>query len=167
MEQPQRKWNRLPEYDYTETDVYFITICTQERQQLFFMEQATKKGTGMALTGSGSNQIIHKWVAETERKYPGISVDLYVVMPNHIHMLLATKNQSLPDIMRFFKTMTTNEYIQWVKTGRASPFHGKLWQKSYYDHIIRNQRDYNEIWQYIENNPQKWRLTHGENAIDL
>ena len=162
MEQTQRKWNRLPEYDYTATNVYFITVCTQERQDLFFMEQAIKGKRKSASSGSGPNQIIHKWVAETEKKYPGISVDLYVVMPNHIHLLVATQTQSLPDIMRFFKTMTTNEYIKWVKNGRARPFRGKLWQKSYYDHIVRNQWDYNEIWQYIENNPTKWRLTHGK-----
>ena len=68
--------------------------------------------------------------------------------------------RSLPDVMRFFKTMTTNDYIRGVKDGTLTPFDGKLWQKSYYDHVIRNQQDYNEIWQYIENNPTKWIMMH-------
>ena len=54
--------------------------------------------------------------------------------------------------------MTTNEYIKGVKNNILPPFDKKLWQKSYYDHIIRNQEDYNEVWEYIENNPQKWIL---------
>lgn len=69
-------------------------------------------------------------------------------------------DRSLPDVMRFFKTMTTNEYIRGVKDGTLTPFDGKLWQKSYYDHVIRNQQDYNEIWQYIESNPAKWIMMH-------
>ena len=64
--------------------------------------------------------------------------------------------RSLQDVIRFFKTMTTNEYMRGAKAGRLKPFDKKLWQKSYYDHVIRNQRDYDEIWEYIENNPVKW-----------
>lgn len=61
--------------------------------------------------------------------------------------------------MKFFKTMTTNEYIKCVKNNLLPTFDKKLWQKSYYDHIIRNQKDYNAVWEYIENNPEKLILT--------
>lgn len=64
--------------------------------------------------------------------------------------------RSLQDAMRWFKTMTTNEYIREVKKGNLKPFDKKLWQKSYFDHIIRSEQDYKEIWQYIENNPSRW-----------
>lgn len=60
--------------------------------------------------------------------------------------------------MRWFKTMTTNEYIKEVKNKNLPPFEKKLWQKSYYDHIIRNEQDYLNIWDYIETNPIKWTL---------
>ena len=104
--------------------------------------------------------MIHKWVQETENKFPNIAIDKYVIMPDHLHLIVTIKERhagrSLPDVMRFFKTMTTNDYIRGVKDGTLTPFDGKLWQKSYYDHVIRNQQDYNEIWQYIENNPTKW-----------
>ena len=68
--------------------------------------------------------------------------------------------RSLQDAIKFFKTMTTNEYIRSVKENFVPPFNQKLWQKSYYDHIILNENDYIETWKYIENNPQKWMLMH-------
>ena len=108
--------------------------------------------------------IIHKWIRETENKFPNVTIDKYVVMPDHLHLIVTIKERhegrSLPDVMRFFKTMTTNEYIRGVKDGTLTPFDVKLWQKSYYDHVIRNQQDYNEIWEYIENNPAKWIMMH-------
>ena len=110
------------------------------------------------------NLMIHKWIRETENKFPGVTIDKYVVMPDHLHLIVTIKERhagrSLPDVMRFFKTMTTNEYIRGVKDGALPPFDGKLWQKSYYDHVIRNQQDYNGVWEYIENNPAKWIMIH-------
>ena len=83
-------------------------------------------------------------------------------MPDHIHFIINITERhagrSLRDIMQFFKTMTTNDYIKNVKNGKLKPFDKKLWQKSYYDHIIRNQDDYNEKWDYIENNPKSYAL---------
>jgi len=68
--------------------------------------------------------------------------------------------RSLPDIIHYFKTITTNNYILSVKDGALLPFDKKLWQKSYYDHIIRNQQDYNECWDYIDKNPVQWLVAH-------
>ena len=85
-------------------------------------------------------------------------------MPDHLHLIVTIQERhtggSLPDVMQFFKTMTTNDYIRGVKAGALVPFDKKLWQKSYYDHVIRNQQDYDETWQYIENNPSKWMLVY-------
>ena len=64
--------------------------------------------------------------------------------------------RSLQDIMRWFKTMVTNEYIAKVKDGQCKPFEKKLWQKSYHDHIIRGEADYKKIWEYIDTNEIKW-----------
>ena len=161
MEMPNRKQNRLTEFDYGQEGAYFVTLCTQNRARLFQMELPV--GNGLCAVPEG-NAIIHKWVRETERKFPNIAIDKYVIMPDHLHLIVTIKERhagrSLPDVMRFFKTMTTNEYIRGVKDGTLTPFDGKLWQKSYYDHVIRNQQDYNEIWQYIENNPTKWIMMH-------
>ena len=185
MEMPNRKQNRLTEFDYGQEGAYFVTLCTQNRARLFQMvapdvgndlcviphgpcavpEGADdRNGTTRRSCPTEGNAIIHKWVRETERKFPNIAIDKYVIMPDHLHLIVTIKERhagrSLPDVMRFFKTMTTNDYIRGVKDGTLTPFDGKLWQKSYYDHVIRNQQDYNEIWQYIENNPTKWIMMH-------
>lgn len=185
MEIPSRKQNRLPDYDYSQEGSYFVTLCTQNRARLFEMElpvgndkrhdtQVVPYGAVPEIVGNDlcvvpntdavENLIIHKWIWETENKFPNVTIDKYVVMPDHLHLIVTIKERhagrSLPDVMRFFKTMTTNDYIRGVKDGTLTPFDGKLWQKSYYDHVIRNQQDYNEIWQYIENNPAKWIMMH-------
>ncbi len=164
MEIQNRKRNRLGYYDYGEVGCYFVTLCTQHRQLLFQMEDPAV-GNGLRAV---PNQIIHKWVVETQKKFENIKIDKYVIMPDHLHLIVTIMERhtgrSLPDVIRFFKTMTTNEYIRYVKNGVLPPFERKLWQKSYYDHVIRNQQDYNEVWEYIENNPTKWMLVH--NLLD-
>ena len=190
MEKPNRKQNRLAEFDYGQEGSYFVTLCTQNRARLFDMEMpvgnglcavpdndlcvvpdndlyvvpGNENGTAHRPCPTKGNLIVHKWIRETENKYPDVTIDKYVVMPDHLHLIVTIKERhagcSLPDVMCFFKTMTTNEYIRGVKDGILLPFDGKLWQKSYYDHVIRNQQDYNEIWEYIENNPAKWIIMH-------
>lgn len=170
MERPNRKYNRMREYDYGAEGAYFVTVCTQNRAQLFDMELQVKNGWNTVqrldegAISEKTNQIIHKWIGKTQNKYPNIVIDTYVVMPDHLHLIITIKEQragaSLPDVMGFFKTMTTNEYIRGVKEGVLPPFEGKLWQKSYYDHVIRNQRDYIAVWEYIENNPANWLAEH-------
>ena len=165
MEMPNRKQNRLAEFDYGQEGAYFVTLCTQNRVRLFQMELPVGNGLcAVPNTDAVGNSIIHRWLKETERKFPNVTIDKYVIMPDHLHLIVMIKERhagrSLPDVMRFFKTMTTNEYIRGVRDGTLTPFYGKLWQKSYYDHVIRNQQDYNEIWQYIENNPAKWIMMH-------
>ena len=165
MEIPNRKHNRMDEFDYGQEGAYFVTLCTQNRARIFQMELPVGNGLcAVPKTHTAGNSIIHSWLKETERKFPNIAIDKYVIMPDHLHLIVTINERhagrSLPDVMRFFKAMTTNEYIRGVKDGVLTPFDGKLWQKSYYDHVIRNQQDYNEIWQYIENNPTKWIMMH-------
>jgi len=169
MPLPRRKQNRLKNFDYGQEGCYFVTVgndlCvvpySQNRQRIFNIESV---GNDPCVVPYSQNQIIHKWVNETEHKFPNIKFKKYVIMPDHLHFIVNIKERhvgrSLQDVLRYFKTMTTNEYIRGVKDGNLPPFNKKLWQKSYYDHIIRNQADYNEIWEYIENNPQKWMLIH-------
>lgn len=167
MEKPIRKPNRLVGFDYGQEGCYFVTLCVFERQRLFSMGSTVGNGP-CAVPDTGderpSNQIIRKWICQTQDKFENVRIDKYVIMPDHLHMIVTIREQhmgrSLPDIMHFFKTMTTNAYIRGVKSGMLPPFQKKLWQKSYYEHVIRNQQDYNEVWEYIENNPLKWILTH-------
>ena len=134
MEFSERKPNRLPEYDYGQVGSYFVTVCTHSRVRLFRMEPSVGNGLRAVpqeqINLSAGNQIIHKWIAEMESKFSNLSVDKYVIMPDHLHMIVTIQVQSegctLPDAMRFFKTMTTNEYIRGVKSGILLPFDQRI-----------------------------------------
>lgn len=156
MNLPNRKHTRLKGYDYSNPGAYFVTICTKDKKCIFEIETV-----GNALCGVPpvQNEIIHKWLKETENKF-NIKIDKYVIMPNHIHLIAVISERhvgrSLQDAMRWLKTMTTNDYIKGVKNGILKPFDEKLWQKSFHDHIIRGKEDYQKIWQYIDTNALKW-----------
>ena len=146
---PERKSNRLPEYDYSTNGAYFVTICTRDRRCL--LSQVV--GDDAHIVPKPYGRIAEKYI----RNVP--EIEKYVIMPDHIHMIIRLHNGSMPastptdankrknsisSIVRSIKILTTKE------TGES------IFQRSYYDHVIRNQQEYNEIWQYIENNPRKW-----------
>ena len=160
---PCRKSIRLKDYDYSSNGYYFVTICVQNREKLF------GEIVGATLCGRPNNpdKIITKWLLELENKFNDIKIDEYIIMPNHIHFIIKRTGDHtgstgdhtgspLRDIIGWFKTMTTNEYIAGVKSGKFIPFKGRLWQRNYYEHIIRNYDDYINISEYIQNNPLKW-----------
>lgn len=104
--------------------------------------------------------------AEISGFYPDIIVDKFIVMPNHLHAIMIIQNGgttqgsfptlSLSEYIQRFKTLTTKQYIDGVKNGEYQTFDKKIWQKSYHDHIIRNEQEYQKIWKYIETNPLQW-----------
>ena len=126
--------------------------------------------------------MIEKWWHELENKCPHVVLGNYVVMPNHFHGIVnlvgvdlrvdpyhpvdpspriahssgGHTGPPLPTIIQWFKTMTINEYIHGVKQMNWPPFDGKLWQRNYYEHIIRNEKDYERIHLYIQANPANW-----------
>lgn len=161
MEQPQRKHVRLRDYDYGQNGAYFVTICTQDRCHLFpFCVGAAPCGRP-----NPAREIAEEWLKKIPEKYPDVFLDKHVVMPNHIHLLLRLDQPCtagghvgppLQEIMDWYKTMTTNAYIRAVKANVLPPFHKRIWQRGYYEHIIRNRQDYLEVWQYIDNNPARW-----------
>ena len=160
MDKPTRKQNRLISYDYRLPGSYFITLCTEKRVNLFGIELPVYMMEQPLISPMISNRIIHNCVLSCMEKFPNINFDRYVIMPDHLHMIITIRKRdpevSIPSVMQYFKTIATNSYIRKVEVGILPPFNKKLWQKSYYDHVIRNQRDYNRIWEYIENNPTKW-----------
>lgn len=184
---PNRKSIRLKGYDYTSAGLYFVTICTQNREHLF-----GKINNGqMILNDPG--KMIEKWYFELENKFSDIKCGEMVIMPNHFHCIIQnvgadqrvcpnTINEQPPisgehvgspqpgspqpgssqpgsplsAVVQWFKTMTTNEYIRGVKTKNWKRFDGKLWQRNYWEHIIRNDNSHHRIAQYIIDNPLKW-----------
>ena len=162
MELPKRKHIRLPGYDYSQNGAYFVTICTRHRQHLFpFMN------VGAAPCGrpNPACEIAEKWMEKLSDRFPGVRVDKYAILPNHVHMLIGLQSDDLAggqmgpplqEIIAWYKTMTTNEYIRAVKTGDLPAFQEKIWQRGYYEHVVRNEQDYLDIWQYIDQNPARW-----------
>ena len=120
------------------------------------------KIVGATLCGRPNNpdKMVEKWLLETENKFDGVKIYMYVIMPDHIHFIIvktgAPAGAPLQNIMNWFKTMTTNEYIQNVKKGLYPPFKKSIWQRGYYEHIIRSENDMSEVCNYIKTNPQKW-----------
>ena len=87
MEQPKRKQIRLKDYDYSQEGFYFVTLCTQNRQRIFDIEPSAV-GNDLCVVPSLQNQIVHKWIRQTENKFTNIKIDKFVIMPNHIHLLV-------------------------------------------------------------------------------
>ncbi len=107
--------------------------------------------------------MVEKWYLEISNKFPDIYCDKYVIMPNHFHCILENTGDKgepmcspLHRVIQWFKTMTTNEYIKGVKNLGWESFDKRLWQRNYYEHIIRNQQSLIKISNYIENNPFFW-----------
>ncbi len=153
MNLPKRKPTRLKDFDYSSPGAYFVTICTKDKKCLL---SDIIVGEGLCPLPKNSLTAIGK---ETEKSiqyigenFADIDIDKYVIMPNHVHLIVTIKDSGgdgtppLQDVIRNFKSYTTNKY------GKV------LWQRSYHDHIIRSEKDYQKIWEYIDTNPLKWKL---------
>ena len=153
-ELPQRKHPRLDNYDYCSAGAYFITICTKDRKILFSPVGAD----------SISARMVERTFLETIQQYDGVDSPIYVVMPNHFHAIITISRadiESAPtvsEIVQAFKRYSTVEYVKMVKEGKLPSFDKQIWQRSFYDHVIRNRDDYNEIYKYIYENPMKWKF---------
>jgi len=155
---PVRKKNRLENYDYSSNNCYFVTICTKN----MICCLGNVVDDEMLLNTFG--KIVQNQLLWLEKQYPYILVDEWVIMPNHVHAIITIDNslvgngrdrslqvkiKSLPEIVGAFKT-TSSKMIHEIG------FYGFEWQKSFYDHIIRNEKSLEQIRNYILENPEKW-----------
>jgi putative transposase len=138
----------------------------------------------MKLNNSGL--MVNKWWNELENKFRMIDIDEYIIMPNHMHGIISIVGADLcvcPSekfetqqgahigaplhrVIQWFKTMTTNEYVRNVYTYGWERFNRKLWQRNYFERIIRNEKELMKIREYIRNNPMLWD-TDEENPVNL
>ena len=154
MESPKRKQNRLTEYDYSTPNAYFITVCTQNRKNLFWKDVGAAIGRPEDIPLTELGAIVQRSIGDIPNHYPAITVDNYVVMPNHIHLLL----QINTDINgRPMAAPTISTVINQIKDVIPKKAGFPIWQKGFYDHVIRGEQDYLDIWNYIEGNPGKWK----------
>ena len=154
---PKRKHPRLKSYDYSNAGAYFITICAYQKNCLFGTFGCDSDHSELILSQYG--KIAEQQLLALSSRYPGLSVDYYVIMPNHIHAIFvldgksagASHRPAVTDIVCAFKSLTTRECKQFKEIDR-------IFQTSFYEHIIRNQDDYDEVVKYIIENPLKWQM---------
>lgn len=174
MDLPKRKRIRLKDYDYSQNGLYFVTICTKYHSQILWKPQIDVGATcgrplseyrmpfeyqsdftKSVLTECGI--IIDNEINNIQNCYDNcVFVDSYVIMPNHIHIIIELKNADVCKNGRSKTAPTISRVIQQFKGAvtKKAGFH--MWQKSFYDRIIRNKKEYLAILKYMYENPLKW-----------
>ena len=180
-----RRSIRLNGFDYSNNGYYFVTVCVQNKFKLFWKNKINNKRADTSVRPYiGSDQIhrpyinnigwmIEYWFGEISNHFKNVELDEYIIMPDHIHFVLIINNvgvdrcvdpimenkKTLGNIIQWFKTITTNEYIKNVKQNNWPRFDKRLWQRNFYERIIRNEKEYLRIKEYIRLNPvNKTRL---------
>ena len=164
MDLPKRKRNRLENWDYSSTGAYFITICTFQRETILGRVVGAiheSPASGIELTRIG--KIVRDTVETLPQKFPEIRLEKYVVMPNHVHLLLLIDRdpRAHRDAPLQSGRSLISQTIGFFKMNASKKAHAiepglKLWQRSFHDHIVRNNEDFRRIWEYIDTNPIKW-----------
>lgn len=151
---PKRKKNRLEGYDYTQPNYYFATVCVQNRKPILssIVGGDALIAPQIVLTPIGA--VVEKHIQRINTVYKDVAVERYIIMPNHIHLLLlidgfddgtmrTSSPTNLSTIIRSLKTFVTKEIGQ------------NIWQRSFYDEIIKNEAHFRRAWEYIEYNALK------------
>ena len=153
VEFPKRKQNRLTEYDYSTPNAYFITICTENRKNLFWTDARAviDRPGNIPLTNLG--MIVQQSIEDIPKHYSSVSVNHSVIMPNHIHLLLQINTDADGRPMAAPTISTVINQTKGIVSKKAG---FSVWQKGFYDHVIRSEQDYLDVWNYMEGNPGKW-----------
>ncbi len=158
---PKRKHPRLDSYDYSSAGLYFITICAQNKKCIFSRivgrGLAPAENTELKIEYKTYGKIAEKQLLLLENRYPSLKIYAYVIMPNHIHMIInpaqrtagASPRPTIMDIICAYKSLTTRECKRLRPTDR-------IFQTSFFEHIIRNKEEYEKTLKYIRDNPAHW-----------
>ena len=153
-ELPKRKNMRLQGYDYSQAGYYFITICAKENRKLFGTIDVGAATCRPIVRLTDAGQIVDASINNICSVYPHVSVDKYVIMPNHVHLILCVEDTE--NGRQIAAPTIISKIIGNMKRHASMQCGFSIWQKSFHDHIIRNEEDYQLIWQYIEENPVRW-----------
>ncbi len=149
-----RRSIRLKGYDYSRAGAYFVTICAQNNGECLFGDIV---GGEMVLNDAG--RVVQAVWDDLPNHYVGVELDQYVIMPNHFHGIVVLggpvgpKRHGLPEIIRGFKTFSSRR----INAMRRTPG-TRVWQRNYYERIIRDDGSMHRIRKYIADNPLKWEL---------
>ena len=150
-----RKPNRLCEFDYSGIGVYFITVCTKDKQCILW--NTTPVGADIIRRNSSKlseyGKIVYNAILNINKHYDYVTVEKFVIMPNHIHLLLMIDSSGR---MVSAPTKTVSTIIGQLKRSVSKSIGKSIWQKSFYDHIIRDENDFLTKWKYIDENLIKW-----------
>lgn len=180
---------RLRNYDYASAGAYFVTICTQGKENLFGRIDCE------AMMANDAGRVVESVWQSLPGRFPGIELDEFVVMPNHVHGIImfhngrgescirpdveadrnkgdhkdrpygktskmehsyGTLDGSLGRVIQAFKSITTLEYTVGVKQSGWRPFPGRLWQRNYYERVVRDDGELQGFREYIQHNPARW-----------
>lgn len=148
----ERKSIRLTGYDYAQSGSYFVTICTQGRVKMFWEGKSVGQGLCPCLSLVG--EIAEEEIKALSKRFPSVVLDKYVVMADHIHLLLTMERQgqspcpTLGEVIGAYKSITTKRINRCMSTPGQ-----KVWQARFYDHVIRDENDFLTKWNYIDTNP--------------
>ena len=153
MTHPNRKKNRLDSQLYSQNGAYFITICTDQRKCMLstVVEAILDRPAYAQLTDAGEK--VEKAINGIPEHYPNVRVEKYVIMPNHIHLLLMIDTLHGRSVI----APTVSTVIRHMKGFATRQIGCNIFQKSFHDHIIRDEAHYQMIWQYIDTNPARWQ----------
>ena len=150
---PKRKDIRIKEYDYSAPGAYFVTICTQNREKCLWDTVGADIIRPQNVLLSSIGIVVEQGILQISEHYKRVNVDQFCIMPDHVHLILVI--QSSED-GRIISAPTVSTVVGSMKRWVSKQLGRSIWQKSFYEHGIRNQQDYDEIWEYIENNPLKY-----------
>ncbi len=157
---PERKPTRLKGYDYSTTGAYFVTVCVKDKKQILGEIVGGGDFDAPQMMLSYYGRILDRYIVLMDKKYDYISVDKYVIMPNHIHLILnITDDRSRRNGSSEIAEPYNNEiskFVSLLKRYCNREYGNNIWQRSFHDHIIRDEKDYRKIWGYIDSNVQRW-----------
>jgi putative transposase len=161
-----RRSIRLKHYDYAKNGYYFITICSKDRDCIFGelnVGALLVCAQNMIALSNAGKIIDYHWL-NIPNQYENAFLDEYIIMPNHIHGIIiidkekraqASSAPTISQILRSFKSKSAIEYLKHIKDNNLN-LSEKIWQRNYYERIIRNENELNKIRKYIIENPLKW-----------
>jgi len=161
-ELPVRKHTRLKKYDYSQSGSYFVTFCVKDRHELLGRIVDTNLNAQLTVELTDLGVEVKQSIEFIKSGNSGVEVPKYVIMPNHVHMIITLSTSAtekavghgsptLQSLVGRIKSYTANRWNKMYNTE-----HLTFWQRSFHEHIIRNDLEYQSIWQYIDDNPAKW-----------
>jgi len=158
----RRKRNRLEHFDYSSSGTYFVTLCSRDRRPLFWVDAGQKFESADDILLSPIGQIVNRTIQTITNHYTGVTVIKSCIMPDHVHILLFI--QSDPNGVTT-STPEISVIIGQMKRLASRESGQSLWQKSFFDRIIRSEQEYTRICRYIDENP--WHMDRGDDQSIL